>query len=388
MQIQCYHDIGALEPHAGTWDRLAGGVPFRSWPWLSTWWRHYGPLPCAAARRRRLHVLCVFDGAGAPVALAPLYSEEAATTGRVLHLLGSGQVCSEYLGVLAMPGREEAVAAVLADYLADRCHAPRSNAERWDLIQLEAVDVNDPVLRPLLENLRQRGVGVHHRSGPGCWRIDLPNSWDAMLASLSRNHRTRIRRVLRRGEARRCMLHVVERASDLPTAFEHLVELHQRRWQSRGEPGAFGSEPFLAFHRDVTPRLLSAGHLQLVWIEADGRPLAAEYLLAGSGAVYQYQGGMDADRLQWEPGHLAIAHIMQLAIRQGRRKFDFLRGNEPYKAQWRAEFHNNTEVRIVASRPGPRMRHQAWLATRTAKDWARRGLQLTGIRRAGAGHPQ
>ncbi len=376
MRTQCFDDIAALEPYAEAWNRLAGGIPFRSWEWLATWWRHYGPAGGAGDRKRRLHVLGVFDQSGALAGLAPLYAETSTAAGRMLRLLGDGEVCSEYLGMLSAPGREEAVAAAIAEYLADRFHAARSSPERWDLVLLEAIDAGDPVLHPMLGYLAQRGAAVHCRPGPGCWRLELPDSWDDFIAGRSKNQRKQFRRVLRRAEKRETVLHQVECLSELTRAFEHLVDLHQRRWQSRGQPGCFASDRFLAFHRDVAAQMLRAGQLRMIWLEAEGKPLAAEYQLAAAGVVYMYQAGVDSDRLHWEPGHVATARVIQLAIAEGCRRFDFLRGNEPYKGQWGASFHGNTTVRVVAPRPGPRVRHRAWLAVRTAKDWARRGLKL------------
>lgn len=380
MRTQSISDIAALEPYAEAWNRLAAGVPFRSWQWLSTWWRHYGASAGPSDRRRRLCVLGVFDEAGGLVGAAPCYAEESAAAGRVLRLLGDGEVCSEYLGVLAAPGREEAVASAIADYLADRFHAPRSSPERWDLMKLEAVDADDPVLRPLLANLGRQGAAVHRRPGPGCWRRGLPASWEDLVVRLSKNQRKQFRRVLRRADKRGVLLHKVECVSDLAEAFEHLVDLHQRRWQSQSKPGCFASDRFLAFHRDAMPQLLRAGQLQVVWLEAEGKPLAAEYQLAGAGTMYVYQAGVDPDRIAWEPGHVATARILQFAIDQGFRRVDFLRGDEPYKQQWHAEFHRNTTVRVVAPRAAARARHHAWLAVRTAKDWARRGLEMAGVR--------
>lgn len=376
MRIQCFDDIASLEPYAGAWNRLAGGIPFRSWEWLAAWWRHYGPAGRAGDRKRRLHVLGVFDPSGALAGLAPLYAEASATAGRVFRLLGDGEVCSEYLGMLSTPGREEAVAAAIAEYLAEGFGTPRSSPQRWDLLVLEAVDANDPVHSPLLVHLKQLGAVVHCRPGPGCWRLELPDSWDELITSRSKNQRKQFRRVLRRAETRGIVLHHVECLSELTQAFEHLVDLHQRRWQSQGKPGCFASDRFLAFHRDVAAEMLRAGQLRMVWFEAEDKPLAAEYQLSAAGMISMYQAGVDPDRLHWEPGHVATARVIQLAIAEGCRRFDFLRGNEPYKGQWGAEFHGNTTVRVVAPRPGPRIRHGAWLAVRTAKDWARRGLKL------------
>src|SRR5271157_3046337 len=43
MQITAFSNWDEIAPHTESWDRLACGVPFRTWAWLSSWWRHYGP---------------------------------------------------------------------------------------------------------------------------------------------------------------------------------------------------------------------------------------------------------------------------------------------------------------------------------------------------------
>ena len=52
--------------------------------------------------------------------------------------------------------------------------------------------------------------------------------------------------------------------------------------------------------------------------------------------TYVYQAGIDPQRLADEPGHLITAATVKRAIEQGGRAVDFLRGDEPYKAHFRA----------------------------------------------------
>ena len=42
------------------WNALAGGMPFRSWDWLATWWKHYGGQRHGG---RELYVLAVYADA-------------------------------------------------------------------------------------------------------------------------------------------------------------------------------------------------------------------------------------------------------------------------------------------------------------------------------------
>ncbi len=72
----------------------------------------------------------------------------------------------------------------------------------------------------------------------------------------------------------------MESATELEAAWPILVDLHQRRRKSLGEPGCFASNSFYDFHRDVAERLLKRGQLRLSWLTLDGMPAAAEYHFA------------------------------------------------------------------------------------------------------------
>lgn len=60
MRVRCLSTLKKLAPYAEDWERLAAGVPFRSWTWLQHWWRQYGPEHSPAANSR-LAVVCIFD---------------------------------------------------------------------------------------------------------------------------------------------------------------------------------------------------------------------------------------------------------------------------------------------------------------------------------------
>ena len=383
MEVLRLSTLEELAPYADPWDRLARGVPFRGWTWMSTWWRHYGDGPHG---RSRLYVLCVFDGAGALVGVAPWYLDVSAAQGRVLRFLGSGEVASDHLSVLCQPGFEDGVTEALARWLSGRASpagtpSPGCDADDWDLLELAGVDADDPAIGRLADHLAASGNAVHPLPGPNCWRIELPDRWEDYLAMLSKSHAKQLRRLERRLlDTGRAVLRTVQRLEELPGAVEILIDLHQRRWRSLGHSGCFGSRRFEAFHRDVMPGLLVAGQLQLHWIELDGRPVAAEYQLASGGVVYAYQSGIDPDAVAHSPGRLAQLATIRRAIRQGHRAFDLLRGDEPYKAHWRARPHPTVRLRVVPARVGAQLRHGLWAASRNVKEWIKRGLRMVGAR--------
>jgi CelD/BcsL family acetyltransferase involved in cellulose biosynthesis len=330
-------------------------VPFRGFAWQSAWWRHYGGP-------RELCVLAVFDDERL-AGVAPWYFETLPGGGRVLRPLGTGEVCSDYLSILCRPEQEAALAAALAEFLSGR------DAPEWDAIHLDAVDGDDTAVARLAEELTARGAAARRRETHRCWRVALPGSWEEFLMMQSKSHRKQLRRTERASPlGGRARLHECDDAT-FARGWEILVDLHQRRRQSLGQPGCFASPAFAAFHRAAAEQLLAQGQLRLSWLELDGRPAAAEYQVAGDDATYAYQSGVDPERLGDDAGRLMMMATIRRAIETGQRSFDFLRGDEPYKAHWRAAPRPAFDWRIAANTPRAKLRHGAWLATDNLKGW-------------------
>jgi CelD/BcsL family acetyltransferase involved in cellulose biosynthesis len=357
--------LDGLLPYAQDWDRLSNDIPFRSWSWLSGWWRHYGPGPGRRDRARSLFVLGVFDQDAHLIGVAPWYLDRSTWQGRVLRFLGTGEVCSEYLGVLAASGREDTVVAALARWLSSaRAH------DAWDLLELTRVSAEDGVVARLAERLAAHGNLIHRRDGPVCWRIELPDTWDEYLAMLSKQHRNQLRKAERRMlDSGRAVVEWVRRPGDLPQAQQVLIKLHQARRNLLGEPGCFSSDRFTAFHCEAMHELLRRGQLGLFRIELDGRPFVVEYMLCAGKTVYLYQCGLDTSRLNDSPGRLGNLACLRFAMEHGYRVFDFLRGDEPYKAHFRAKPYRCLEIRVIPTRCTAQVRHGIWRAGSAAKSW-------------------
>ena len=116
------------------------------------------------------------------------------------------------------------------------------------------------------------------------------------------------------------------------------------------------------------------------WRRVDGAPVAAEYHLAGADTVYAYQSGIGPTQDCPSPGRLAHLATVRRAIAEGRRGFDFLRGDEAYKSHWRAVPHGTEEIRIVPPVLSARLRHGVRAAGVNVKEWLRSGLRLVGAR--------
>ena len=361
--VSRWDELVGLAPY---WNALSRGVPFRSWSWLGAWWRHYGQTDDGG---RQLFTLAVYDRRNQLVGLAPWFIEATARHGNVVRFLGSGDVCSDYLSILSLPGHEDAVAVGLAEWLCrNRFRVP------WKLLMLGGVDAGDRVASQFIEQMAARGALAWSQPGPNCWRIELPATWDDFLARLSKSHRKQVRRLERRLlDTGRARMRISSSANEIDRDLTTLVDLHQRRRREQGEAGRFADERFATFHQEVTRQLLSEGLLRLAIVDLDGRPVAAEYQVLSRDVVYAYQSGIDPAALDFEPGKLATLATLRQAIDQGYRAFDLLRGDEPYKAHWRAIPRASMQVTIWSPQSASRLRDEAWRAGLQLRQWLRTG---------------
>ncbi|MCA9231093.1 MAG: GNAT family N-acetyltransferase [Planctomycetales bacterium] len=368
MHVLRVQQLESLSSYSQRWDQLAGDCVFRKWVWLSTWWKHYQSL----RTNQSLSVfLVVEEDCSEPstspntqqlIAVLPCYLDASITRGKVLRLLGDGEVCSDHLGLLVSPDKLQCASQALAEHLVD-CW------QDWDLIDFSVVDSDDVGLNALCTVLESRACHINRIEGPNTWSIHLPSAWDEFLTQQSKSHRKQLRRLENRVlETRHGIWHPVQTSEEFDIAWNILFELHQRRRQSLGEPGCFSSVRWADFHRDVAQQLLATGHLRLSWLELGGQPVAAEYHLADQHTTSAYQGGIDPDRLDEEPGRLSMILTIQQAITEGHSNFDLLRGDEPYKPHWRATPHPTNHIQIVPLRSTARWRYQAWSYLRNARN--------------------
>ena len=373
MQVTRLVDFQQCQAIAAQWDCMAHSVPFRRTAWLHSWWNHYRPVG-------DLYVLQVTDSHGQIVGLAPWFVARSLRQGRVLRPLGCGEVCSDYLGILATADHEPQVAAALARWLTEAASGKHDAADRWDLLDLVSVDNGDSLIARFVRELAEAGNHVHRLPAANCWRVNLPDSWDAYLAQLSKPHRKVVRRTDRQWfESGKARLQYVRTQEQLHRVMDVLIDLHQRRQTGLGKPGCFASSAFSGFLREAAERMLSEQTLRLYWLELDGQPIAAEYQMIGGDTTYAYLAGIDPDRLDVSPGHMLQVANLKDVIGEGQRAFDFLRGDEAYKLRWGVEQRSCVDYHVVPQRHTAQLRHQVWLAGDTMKQWIKAGLHMTGL---------
>ena len=378
LSVRLHDCWETLAKWADQWNRWANDNPFRTWTWLTTWWSVYRPV----YRRSRLHVLSIQSGEE-PVGFAPLFSTWHPLWGWTIRLLGSGEVCSDDLGWIAQERFQQEVGKAIARFLHSHTvksaslGALQNNVERHTIarvachrLDFEGVKGSDSGLQAFLGELHRLGWTVDVRCDEHCWQIALPGTWEEYLQNvLGRAMRKKVRRLSERylasGEIK---VHATERDESWETAWDHLIDLHQARRRQLGKGGAFDSSAFRCFHRTVLRHLIPDNKARLVWLEWQGQPIAAEYLLLSEGVVRAYQSGMNPQFAHISPGVLANLVAIRQAISEKCSLFDFLRGDEPYKREWGAQPVKMVRIRAAPPRPAAQIRFALWRTARACRN--------------------
>src|SRR6185436_3833587 len=113
--------------------------------------------------------------------------------------------------------------------------------------------------------------------------------------------------------------------------FDEFLTLHR---QSRVGKARFMDERMEAFFRRVAAGLAESDGVRLWLLETPDGPLASFLTLEWDGTVGLYNSGFRPDAAALSPGLILLAHVIRDAIERGRRRFDFLRGEERYKYEF------------------------------------------------------
>lgn len=339
-------DIAGFDALEDVWQSLfvmGSRSVLQSFAWSRTWWKHFGEGDTA----KQLKILLV-ESETDVIGIAPLFVEEIRLAGIpiVRRAAFIGRETSDYLDVLARPGREGQVAGEIAEYLAGM-------TPTVDVIQLEDMPDSSSVRSPLdraIEGLMRDGRMFVNEQ---CPRTFLRGTWEETLAGFAINHRREINR--RRRNMSKSYAVEFEMTADAAAVrhdMEEFIAMHQRRWNVSGHLGVFADEQSAEFHKDIACQFFQKGWLALSFLRLNGARVAANYGFRYGDAIAIYLTGVGEAGDAWKlsPGRVLMGYCMEEAIRSGAAVFDFMRGTEQYKYEFDAKDVPNWTILRFRSR--------------------------------------
>ena len=336
MKTTIYWDEAGFDALRPEWDdllkRTSRNLIFMTHSYQKTWWRHLG--------QGDLVLIAVRDETNRLVGLAPLFGTSNAAGQRRLDFVGCVDV-SDYLDLLVDKYCIQPVHDALLDCLA-------GDEIDWDILSLCSLPQGSSTHTALAKAAQARGWQVEVQQQDVCPVITLPDSWENYLAGIKKKQRHEIRRKIRKLEAEtESRWYVVDSEAGLEEAMTIFVDLHRKSTQDKDD---FWDDSLIRFFDVLAHDMAQAGYLKLFFLELNGTPAAAMLCFDYDNEFLLYNSGYDpAQFANLSPGNVIISYTIQEAIRLGRRRYDFLRGDEIYKFRFGAEAEPVHDLVITAS---------------------------------------
>jgi CelD/BcsL family acetyltransferase involved in cellulose biosynthesis len=340
------------ETMRGPWEQLyqvsPTAAPPLHWQWLGQWWRTYGPL---YGRGGGLRVLAVWRD-GRLIGALPLYEQRRgvgqALAARRVGFLSTGEAefeetCPDYMDLLYRPGEQQTCIDALREVLLDQQRLA------WDQLDFLDIAEHSPLLQlqPALAELGR----VQRTTRGVCPAADISGGLEPYLERLSANTRQQSRRLLRAAQKAGGVMEWARDSAEADTFLDQLIDLHQARWTSVGQPGCFAAPRFTEFHRALARAWVPAGRAVLARLRVEDRPLAVIYGFPVGEKFHFYQSGvvLDDPQVLKSPGTVAFLLLMDRLAQQGIGTFDFLRGSSGYKQRLATHEQPLFQLRAVRS---------------------------------------
>ncbi|HWE25780.1 MAG TPA: GNAT family N-acetyltransferase [Myxococcales bacterium] len=342
LETEVLRDPAALLRLRGEWSALCemaeAGCLFLTPEWLIPWFEHFGAgreLCCIAVREEE-----------SLLGFLPLFTEVTRIAGvrvRRVAFLGDGATGCDYLDMLVAPGRESEVRTALLEALGELS---------WDVCDLDGLWRESATAHFLAQRFpTRRGVSsaMAGLGGPSaqvlrdarlrfvCPHIPLTGTYEDFLLGLGRRENLRRReKWLHRQPG--VSIELARTPEESRLAVERFLDLHRARWSVEGGSDGLSDDRHEAFHRVAVQTLAERGWLRLYTLFAARRAVASVYGVVHKQRFLYYQSGYDPAWRSKSVGLVLLARTVQDAYGEGLAEFDFLRGDEGYKAEWaRAE---------------------------------------------------
>jgi len=317
LQFHLYHSFDAtLE---GTWRQLqedSDHYVFQTYEWLAHWQRTAGqnshgiePLVAVVSNSQR------------PLALFPFGIRKSGSA-RVLEFLGGGQC--DYNAPLILPG----------------IFTTEQFRDLWDKVldSLPAHDVRYFVRVPQqLGGLRNPFLDIAPSFCEGfAYAAALPDSWGEFRCGLPAKFQKDNARMIRRlSEMGRLEFVVAKTTSEFSDIVETMFTQKERRYKETGARNILADANTRTFYRGLMASVDRDAHIHMSALMLDDEVLATHLGVFHRNRFYYlfptYAGEAWA---KFSPGRLLLEHLVQWAIANRLRVFDFTVGGETYKEIW------------------------------------------------------
>lgn len=304
-------------------------VPFLRYEYLHNWWQTRGGGEWD--HHATLAIITAYE-ADRLAGIAPLFRSTYNGKNTLL-FLGSIEI-SDYLDFIVRLKDHPAFLKGLLSFLQDE-----QQLELFNFLN------SSPTIKQLQEIANEAGWQFSLETTNHAPQVILPGDWEEYLASLDKKQRHEVRRKIRRLEGAEVPTrwYFVDDAETLSDEIDQFLGLMAQD----PEKEAFLTEEMVTTMAGSMEQAFKHGYLQLAFLEIDGQKAAAYYNFDYDNKLWIYNSGLDRQFMSYSPGWVLLGYLLRWANENGRKSFDFMRGDEDYKYKFGAEDRIVQHVTLV-----------------------------------------
>jgi CelD/BcsL family acetyltransferase involved in cellulose biosynthesis len=311
-------------------------VPFLRFEYLNAWWetRGGGEWPESS----QLAIITAWKD-GFMVGIAPFFLAEWEGNQSLL-FIGSIEI-SDYLDLIV---RQEDLAEFVSE-LFPYLESLKSELPEWTRIDLYNIFDNSPVITALHNTGQIKGWHFNSEPFRPSLTINLPNDWELYLANIDKKQRHEIRRKMRRAYSNQLPVrwYIVKDSTEIESAIDAFLKL----MELDPEKARFLT-PLMRenFHRTIRCAF-DVGCLVLAFLEVNGNKAAAYISFDYLDQLWVYNSGINPEFVEYSPGWVLLGELIKWSIENGKKAFDFMRGDEDYKFRFGAKKRDVMRVTLI-----------------------------------------
>lgn len=315
---------------------------FQTYIWNKTWWKYFG-------EGKTLFILTIYED-GKLVGIFPGFLDDIHFFGRriysCLRLLGTTvfqpqgeelkglKIYSDYMDMIVRPGYGSKVGAALTAFFFNSEPEPP-----FDEVVLEEIREDSHISKWLLPCMDNKNIRYSSEDQSACPVTPLEPTWEKYLATMSKRRRNHARKYIRYVEDPEIKTYNFERAEtaeQVNSLFQKLTDLHQKHWNTLGQPGVFKEKRYFLFLKEAVQLFFEEGNLWLHGInslEDNNKTVAVDLHLVHKKRICLLQRAYDSgpEIKAGSPGTVLLYNSLLHGIKHNYELFDFLRGEDSYK---------------------------------------------------------
>lgn len=329
-----------------TWNHIAARMRlpsiFCTWEWIYTWWEVFGKCN----RPVILHIKRGTELKGIlPLAVRWAFLNQYWATGRVLEFCGAKDLYPDHLDIICAPEDENICAKSIFGYFSRMYRG-------WDVLQLDLMQSDSP-LATWSGTPGENGAHPYMqlRNTSKAHYLPIDRSFEEYFGGFEKKRRYNLmsrRKKLLEGHGMRYL--PCEPAQERE-GLELLFELHRLRARRKGLRSSFDRPVVRAFHGALVERMRPMGWIALRFLQSERETIAVSYNFTYCGRVFSFQKGIDPRWERYGPGTVLYYDLIREAFTAGMIEYNFLHGDESYKAEWTPSFRQLVSLAIFRGSP-------------------------------------